>query len=383
MERIPSEMGYHPDFYIDEHYNLIIKDGVTVEKFLPEDVKALTAQHWLNFPPSHPFINDLVAIFFGVLTCVNLFGNGTVIILYMMEKSLRSSSNMLIINLAVADMLMILSNGAPLVVNMFFANYWVFGKLGCILYAVGGGVTGCCAIWNMVFIGYDRQNVIVNGITAEPISKSKMMLFILFTWVYPISIMIWPALDLWSGFSLEGLLVSCAIHYAEDDWGTKSYLLMLFSCFFVVPLFFIIFFYSRIVKAVWSHEAEMKSQAKKMNVDSLKANQSSGESAEMKIAKIAITNVMLWYLAFAPYAFVIMIGAFYDINLITPLVAQVPSMALKVVSCINPIVYAISHPKFREAAGKHLPGLGLGKKEFKQGVANKTASNVSAVTSTG
>merc|ERR1712106_69601 len=108
---------------------------------------------------------------------------------------------MLIINLAVADMLMILSNGAPLVVNMFFANYWVFGKLGCILYAVGGGVTGCCAIWNMVFIGYDRQNVIVNGITAEPISKSKMMLFILFTWVYPISIMIWPALDLWSGFS--------------------------------------------------------------------------------------------------------------------------------------------------------------------------------------
>jgi len=347
-----------------------------LEKLLPQDVKDLADQHWLDYPPSHPFINDFVAIFFGVLTFLNIFGNGTVLILFVKEKSLRTSSNMLIVNLALADMFMIISNGAPLVVNMFFANYWVFGKIGCILYGFGGGVTGCCAIWNMVFIGYDRQKVIVNGIAAEPIPKSKMMIFILFTWVYPTLVMIWPALDLWSGFSLEGLLVSCAIRYAEDDWGTKSYLIMLFSLFFVVPLVFIIYFYSRIVNAVWLHESEMRKQAKKMNVDSLKANQNSGESTEMKIAKIAITNVFLWYLAFAPYAFVIMTGAFIDISLISPLVAQIPSMALKSISCINPIIYAISHPRFREAAAKHLPGLGLGKQEARQ---NKS-SNITVAT---
>ena len=35
---------------------------------------------------------------------------------------------------------------------------------------------------------------------------------------------------------------------------------------------FVVFFYSQIVKAVWAHEAELKAQAKKMNVDSLRSN---------------------------------------------------------------------------------------------------------------
>ena len=56
-----------PDVYLDEHYNLVYKDGLTIEDLLPKDVAALANQHWLDFPPSHPFINDIVAIFFFFL----------------------------------------------------------------------------------------------------------------------------------------------------------------------------------------------------------------------------------------------------------------------------------------------------------------------------
>ena len=34
----------------------------------------------------------------------------------------------------------------------------------------------------------------------------------------------------------------------------------------------------------------------------------------------------------------------------------------KTASCINPIVYAVSHPKFREAMAKELPCFGIGEK---------------------
>ena len=40
------------------------------------------------------------------------------------------------------------------------------------------------------------------------------------------------------------------------------------------------------MKAVVSHEAALKAQAKKMNVESLRSGDQSGESAEIKIAKV-------------------------------------------------------------------------------------------------
>ena len=74
------------------------------------------------------------------------------------------------------------------------------------------------------------------------------------------------------------------------------------------------------------YEAAMKAQAKKMNVDSLKSKQKDNEaSAEVKIAKVAITNVLLWVATWTPYATIAMIGVFGNQMLITPLVAQLPS----------------------------------------------------------
>ena len=100
-----------------------------------------------------------------------------------------------------------------------------------------------------------------------------------------------------------------------------------------------------------------------MNVGCLYYDASANEEiAEKKIAlhcKIAITSVLIWLCAWTSYAIVVMIGQFGNRSLITPLVSQVPSMFAKTCSCFNPIIYAIRHPKFREAVHKHLPCLGI------------------------
>jgi r-opsin len=47
----------------------------------------------------------------------------------------------------------------------------------------------------------------------------------------------------------------------------------------------------QIVKAVVMHEAALKAQAKKMNVDSLRSNADDGkESAEIRIAKVMVRD---------------------------------------------------------------------------------------------
>ena len=93
-------------------------------------------------------------------------------------------------------------------------------------------------------------------------------------------------------------------------------------------MFFIVVFYYSIVKAVVVHEAILKAQAKRMNVDSLRsatAGRDEAESAEVKIAKVAITNVMIWFCIWTPYAAVSALPTLGFQSSLTPLVSQCPS----------------------------------------------------------
>ena len=103
---------------------------------------------------------------------------------------------------------------------------------------------------------------------------------------------------------------------------------MLFAYIFnyFIPLTMIGCFYSSIVKAVVAHEAALKAQAKKMNVDSLRSGAKDDEdSAEVKIAKVAITNVLLWICIWTPYAAISAFPALGAGEYVTPLVSQLPS----------------------------------------------------------
>ena len=192
----------------------------------------------------------------------------------------------------------------------------------------------------------------------------------------------------------EGLFITCSYDYLTEDWNHKSFLLYAFIFNYCVPVLFVIIFYTQIVKAVVSHEAALKAQAKKMNVDSLRSNaDSNAESAEVRIAKVAITNVSLWICIWTPYAVVVMIAAFGDRNMVTPLVSQLvmqnfyagwfgsliiiflqPSFCAKLASVLNPFVFAISHPKFREAVAEKCPCLGIGERALTSGDDQKTVA---------
>ena len=63
-----------------------------------------------------------------------------------------------------------------------------------------------------------------------------------------------------------------------------------------------------------------------------------------------------------PYAIVAMLPVFGYRDFLTPLVSQVPSFMAKTASCLNPIVFAISHPKYREALAEKCGCLGIGEK---------------------
>lgn len=114
-----------------------------------------------------------------------------------------------------------------------------------------------------------------------------------------------------------------------------------------------------------------------MNVDSLRSNaNTSAESAEIRIAKVAVTNVSLWAAIWTPYAMVVLLAVIGSTSSITPLVSQIPSFVAKTASCLNPIIYAMSHPKYREALSKEMPCLGVEEKvDYETGTAKETVKS--------
>ena len=126
------------------------------------------------------------------------------------------------------------------------------------------------------------------------------------------------------------------------------------TAMYFLPIVIIVGCYYFIVQAVFKHEDEMRQQAKKMNVTSLRSGAEQNQvSAEIRIAKIAIMNVTLWLFSWTPYMVLCMMGTWGDQSGITPLASELQSLMAKTSCAYNPIIYCLSHPKFREVNSYH------------------------------
>ncbi|KAG7161190.1 Opsin 3-like, partial [Homarus americanus] len=88
-----------------------------------------------------------------------------------------------------------------------------------------------------------------------------------------------------------GFLTTCSFDFLTEDENTLTFVAGVFFFSYVLPGFFIVYFYSQIFGHVSAYEKSMKSQAKKMNVDSLRSvgnKEEQEKSAEIRIAKVCM-----------------------------------------------------------------------------------------------
>jgi len=348
--------------------------GMTVVDTVPDHIKHLVHPHWANYPPVNPMWHMLLGTIYIFLGAISLFGNGMVMLLFFKTPNLRTPANYLVVNLAFSDLCMMMSQFPMFTWNCFNGGVWLFSAFACELYACLGAITGLCSLWTLAFISFDRYNVIVNGVSGTPLTKGRAMFYLLFCWCYAIGWSLPPFFG-WGRYIPEGILDSCSFDYLTRDFNLRTYGMAIFTFDFCIPASTIIFAYVFIVKAIVAHESAMKAQAKKMNVTNLRSNaDANAQSAEVRIAKVALTNVALWMICWVPYASVVVQGLFGDKSTITPLVSILPALLAKTASCYNPVIYAINHPKFRLALKKQMPGFCIHEEEAKTDDSKSTAT---------
>jgi len=329
-------------------------DGVTLVDMASDHMKPYIDKHWYNFPPVNPMWHYVLGLIYIFLLFFSISGNGLVVYLFMKHDPIKTPSNFLVVNLALSDLIMLTTNCPFFVYNCFNDGKWSFSIGYCSTYAALGAVTGVCSIWTLACISADRYNIICNGFNGPKLTKGKATIMAGFCWIIAVACAAPPFFG-WGGYSPEGILTSCSFDYLSQDIGTITYNLFMFIFDYCCPLLVIIGSYAMIIKAIAAHEAAMRAQAAKMNVKSLRTAEANEQRAEIRIAKTAMFNIALWIGCWTPYAAITLQGCFGDFSGLKPLTTTLPALLAKSASCYNPFVYAIGHPKFRQAMTIHMP----------------------------
>nr|BAQ54785.1 opsin, short-wavelength sensitive type [Macromia amphigena] len=339
---------------------------------IDEDYLDYVHPHWRQYKAPAAYQHFLLGIVYAFIFFMGTLGNCLVLITFFTTKALRTPSNIFVANLAIFDTIMMFK--LPFFVMNSVVEGQLFGKIGCDVYAVAGSYSGMGAAITNSMIAFDRYRTIAFPLDGRLGMKAAVGL-VVFTWLWATPFSILPFFEIWSRFAPEGYLTTCSFDYLTEGKSTQLFTIVIFVWAYIIPLLLIALFYSRILSHVREHEKMLREQAKRMNVKSL--SQGDEKSAEIKIAKVAITIVFLFICGWTPYALVSIIGCFGDRNLMTPTFSMFPAVACKTVACIDPWIYAINHPRFRAEISKKVPWLFSEKPKSASSDTKSTASETS------
>lgn len=140
-------------------------------KQYPELFKALTQE---NDEPVLVSLDSkvLLAILYGIITFMSLVGNSLVIVTFAFDKHMRSVTNVFILSLAVADLIITLTC-IPINLGSVFAQYWIFGPFACKLVPFFMTFSVACSSLTLCSIALDRYIAIVHPYKLKFLQNRK------------------------------------------------------------------------------------------------------------------------------------------------------------------------------------------------------------------
>lgn len=296
----------------------------------------------------------IVAVFVFVIGTLGITGNALVMFAIYSNKKLRNVPNYFIMNLAVSDFLMAFTQSPIFFINCLYKE-WVFGEMGCKMYAFCGALFGIASMINLLAISIDRYLVITKPLqTIHWSSKRRTALAIVLVWLYSLAWSLAPLVG-WSSYIPEGLKTSCTWDYVTYTAANRSYTMMLCCFVFFLPLGIILYCYVLMFLSIRKTSREVERLGTQVRKSTL--IQQKSIRSEWKLAKIAFVVIVVYVLSWSPYACVTLISWSGHANILSPYSKAVPAVIAKASAIYNPIIYAIIHNKYRMTLAEKVPCL--------------------------
>ncbi|KAJ8319407.1 hypothetical protein KUTeg_004498 [Tegillarca granosa] len=171
------------------------------------------------------------------LTGTGIFGtieNIIVVVLFCRVKSLRTSTNMFIISVALSDLLMC-ALSKPFAIASNLAGVWIFGDSGCKFYGFLVYFLGVTSMYTLCALSFDRCIVITKPFFATNITHTVAGIIIAGCWLLG---MFWAILPLigWNSYELEVPYTSCSVVWDSKEPLRFSYNITIFFTCFCIPV---------------------------------------------------------------------------------------------------------------------------------------------------
>lgn len=135
-------------------------------------------------------IKPVVAICFSIIGITGVLGNTLVIFVVLLNPQMRSTTNILIINLAISDLLFVLF-AAPFTAIDYVSDEWSLGNAWCKTVQYLIIVTALASIYTLVLMSLDRFLAVVYPISSRSLRNEQNALrAITILWLIILSIAI-------------------------------------------------------------------------------------------------------------------------------------------------------------------------------------------------
>lgn len=125
----------------------------------------------------------VVPVLFGLITVVGLTGNGLVIYVIVTKRRMRTVINLLLLNLAIADLCFVIVI-PPFTAYMQATASWPFGEVPCRLLHYLVNVTAYVTVYTLVLIAALRYATIVHSTsTVRYRTRRNVMLAVAAIWL--------------------------------------------------------------------------------------------------------------------------------------------------------------------------------------------------------
>jgi len=292
-------------------------------------------------------VSITVPIFFAIVVFIGFFGNLLVVLVVTFNKQMRNTTNLLILNLAVADLLFVVICVPSTGTIYALPHDWPYGDVWCKLVQYLIIAMAYVSIYTLVFMSLDRFLAVVYPIESMTLrTESNCRKAIIATWIFTV-VGCLPLLfangevhppgttHSYCGF-LDNQTIPFVPSSMDSRWSLFAFQTIFFITAYLLPLLLIIGLYSIMLHRLWNQQPGGRASA-----ESIKNKK--------RVIKLVLIVVVLFALSWLPIHIILVLRA------MGKYVTSPASISLQVISqilaysnsCVNPILYAFLSQPFR------------------------------------
>ncbi|XP_075889930.1 urotensin-2 receptor [Nelusetta ayraudi] len=292
-------------------------------------------------PPVTVFQDTAATFTIGTILSIMCFVgvSGNIYTLVIMCHSMKTAASMYIyiINLALADLLYLLT--IPFVVCTYFLKGWYFGEAGCRILISMDFLTMHASIFTLTIMSTERYFAVLKPLDTFKRSKSYRKAIAALVWVASLIL----TLPMMVCIQLTPVGNTAMCQFTLSDLSYQIYISFLFCTSIIAPGLIIGYLYIKLARAYLVSQTETFKQTKKL--------------PNQKVLYLIFTIVLLFWACFLPFWIWQLLGQFNpamplslktkrNINYLTTCLTYSNS-------CINPFLYTLLTKNYKEYMRKY------------------------------